>query len=109
MRQRRPSLALNLISEKDGKMDSFARELGQSVCGFLDSINAHVLVIQTCGAFGENTIIVGYVVIIVSAIVVLSGISQVATHTSSRAMFNLPSFAATITHRSFRQKLFTRQ
>jgi hypothetical protein len=65
-------------------MDSFVRELGQSVCGFLDSINAHVLVIHTCGAFGENTIIVGYivvivgyVVVIVSALVVLSGIGQV--------------------------------
>jgi hypothetical protein len=62
-------------------MDSFARELGQSVCGFLDSINAHVLVIHTCGAFGENTIIVGYVVVIVSALVVLSGIGQVMRRT----------------------------
>jgi hypothetical protein len=58
-------------------MDTFARELGQSVCGFLDSINAHVLVIHACGAFGENTTIVGYVVIIVSALVALSGIGQV--------------------------------
>ena len=62
-------------------MDSFAQELGQSVCGFLDSINAHVLVIRTCGAFGENTIIVGYVVIVVSALVVLSGIGQVMRRT----------------------------
>ena len=62
-------------------MDSFAQELGQSVCGFLDSINAHVLVIHTCGAFGENTIIVGYVVIVVSALVVLSGIGQVMRRT----------------------------
>jgi hypothetical protein len=57
-------------------MDSFAQELGQGVCGFLESINAHVLVIHTCGASGENTIIVGYVVVIVSALVALSAIGQ---------------------------------
>jgi hypothetical protein len=62
-------------------MDTFARELGQSVCGFLDSINAQLLVTHTCGAFGENTIIVGYVVIIVSALVALSGIGQVMRRT----------------------------
>jgi len=70
-----------LIAEKESTMNSFARELGNSVCGFLDSINAHVLVVHTCGAFGENTIIAGYVVIIVSALVVLSGIRQVIRRT----------------------------
>ena len=62
-------------------MGSFARELGHSVCKFLNSINAHVLVLHTCGAFGETTILVGYVVIIVSALVVLSGLSQVMRRT----------------------------
>ena len=62
-------------------MDSFARELGQSVCEFLNLISAHVLAIHTCGAFGENTIIAGYAVIIVSALVVLSGIGQVIRRT----------------------------
>ena len=62
-------------------MDTFARELGRSVCGFLDSMNAHVLVIHPCGAMGENTIIVGYVVTIASALVVLSGIGQVMRRT----------------------------
>jgi hypothetical protein len=62
-------------------METFARGLGQSVCEFLDSINAHVLVVHTCGAFGENTIIVGYVVIIVSALVASSGIGQVMRRT----------------------------
>jgi hypothetical protein len=61
-------------------MESFARELAHSVCEFLDSI-AHVLVIHTCGASGENTTLVGYVVVIVSALVVLSGIGQVMRRT----------------------------
>ena len=36
---------------------------GRAFADFWNLINAHVLVIRTCGAFGENTIIVGYVVV----------------------------------------------